>query len=502
MTRCVLWTSHYLRSDRPIPFFVKASSPQMGQREAAVRVGQLIGLNIDTTICKSRATVPSIFLHQDKTHNDAHTASETRTISTHMMNETVNEAAAKNPPFSSTKALRRKKRLSLGGGISVNNNNSLAPPERSPPLSPPPESSQPSSFPVALTPPCSPSDTCPASEKISPGITLSTPTSTAPILIEPLRLIPPTARTPLQTLPRIGTPQRPYYSTVRANMRNKANSTAPSTPSSAPSSPVDVDSQFPHLDGLSVSVLGGEKIYQPIPAVPSVLSSRNLPPIPVQMYLQSSSHSRCILSALDPACDDDDDDGEEDEEYIRFRTSSALFNRVLRKRKSSDLGEKQSRGNSHFPWSLPLSLGRKHPRPLGASDSKSEKEVHLAPVMPALFPSRSFGSFGNMSGGSMSGEIEMRIALAERNLNSNGDQPSPAFRFRPSPRPSYDEEQQLSREKGNGNTLRRFRSSFGLSSGTSLASSPPSPSKPNIGSKLKEMKASFFGKFSGDANRS
>jgi len=449
----------------------------MGHADAPIKVGRPIGLNIDTTMktYESRVTMPSILLHQGRTHSDALTASETHTVDACGMN--------KDPPFSSTKALKRKKRTSLKG-ISVAKSSSLIPPERSPPLSPPPENLQPpSSFPATLTPPGSPSDACQTPEKISPSIVISTPTSTTPILLEPSWPIPPRAISSPQALPRIGTPQRPYYSTVRAHLRNNANISPSclSTPST-PSTPVDGDPRLIYSDRIGVSVLEGEKTYQPSPAVlPFVLApSHTFPSTPVQMYSQSSQSSSPpthILSALDPGYDDDDDSGEF--QYLRSRTISARLRRVLRKRSSL--------------WSC---LGRKGGRPFEVSETKSEKEIHYTTAMPALFPSRSFGSFGNMSGCSMSGEIEMRMAMAERNRNIDGAQSESAFRFHPTPRPNYDEGH-LGRKKGNGRTLMKIRSSIGLSSRTSLTSLPPSPSRHNIGSKLKKMGASFFSKFSG-----
>jgi len=453
----------------------------MDHADAPIKVGRPIGLNIDTTVkmYESRVTIPSI-LHQDKAHSDALTASEIHTVNACVTNKTVSETVAKDPPFSSTKALKRKKRLSLKG-ISVAKSSSLTPPERSPPLSPPPKKLQPTSLsPATLMPLSSPSGACPRPEEISPSIVISTPTSTTPILLEPSRPIPPMAISSPQALPRIGTPQRPYYSTVRAHLRNNANINPLrlSTPSTS-STPVDGDPRLIHSDSIGVSVLEGEKTYQPSPAVlPSVLAPSHIfPSIPVQMYSQSSSPPRHILSALDPGYDDDDDDDDDEEyEYIRSRTISARLSRVLRKH-----------------WSC---LGRKGGRPFEVSETKSEKEVHYTTAMPALFPSRSFGSFGTMSGCSMSGEIEMRMALAERNRNIDGVQSTSAFRFRPSPRPNYDEGH-LGRKKGNSHTLMKIRSSIGLSSRTSSTSLPPSPSKHNIGSKLKEIGASFFSRFSG-----
>ena len=54
-------------------------------------------------------------------------------------------------------------------------------------------------------------------------------------------------------------------------------------------------------------------------------------------------------------------------------------------------------------------------------------------AIPSLFPSQNFGSLGTMSGCWMSSEIEMRMALAEREreCNSKGDvQSGSAFQFR------------------------------------------------------------------------
>ena len=464
-----------LRSDQ----LICSSASQMGHADAPIKVGRPIGLNIDTTMktYESRVAMPSILPYQDETHSDALTASETHTVDAYGMNNTVNETAAKDPPFSSSKALKRKKRMSLKG-ISVAKSSSLIPPERSPPLSPPPENLQPpSSFPATLTPPGSPSDTCQTPEKFSPSIVVSTPTSATPILLEPSRPIPPMAISSPQALPRIGTPQRPYYSTIRAHLRNNANISSPRlSTTSTPSTPVDGDPRLIYSDRIGVSVLEGEETYQPSPAVlPSVLAPSHIfPLIPVQMYSQPSSPPTHILSALDPGYNDD-----EESQYIRSGTISARLRRVLRKRSSL--------------WSC---LGQKGGQPFEVSETKSEKEVHYTTAMPALFPSRSFGSFGNMSGCSMSGEIEMRMAMAERNHNIDGVQSASAFRFHPTPRPNY-HEGHLGRKKGNGRTLTKIRSSIGLSSRTSLTSLPPSPSRHNIGSKLKEMSASFFSKFSG-----
>lgn len=430
----------------------------MGHADAPIKASRPIGLNVDTTMKMYESSNP---LHQDKTVSHA---SGTQIASGCVTNEMVNETAAKDPPFSSAKALKRKKQLSLRE-ISVGKSSNLVPPERSPPLSPPPENLRPpSSFPATLTPPGSPSDTCQIPENFSPSIVISTPTSTTPILLEPSRPIPLMASP--QALPRIGTPQRPYYSTVRAHLRNISPSRL-----STPSSPVDGDSRLTHSVGIGVSE--GDKTYQPSPTVlPSVLApNHTFPSNPSQMYSQSSSPPRHILSALDPDYDDDDDDDKE-YEYIRSGTISARLSKVLRKRSSL--------------WSC---LGRKDGRLFGVSETKSE-EVHYTTAMPALFPIRSFGSFGNMSGCSMSGEIEMGMALAERNQSAS------ALRFRPSSRPNYDE-RHLGRTKDNGRTLMKIRSSIGLSSRTSLSSLPPSPSKHSIGSKLKEMGASFFSKFSG-----
>jgi len=79
-----------------------------------------------------------------------------------------------------------------------------------------------------LTPPGSHSDTCQTlSENILPSIVISTLTSTTLILLEPLQPVPPMATSSPQPLPRIRTPQRPYYSTVRAHLRNNANISVP-----------------------------------------------------------------------------------------------------------------------------------------------------------------------------------------------------------------------------------------------------------------------------------
>lgn len=104
----------------------------------------------------------------------------------------------------------------------------------------------------------------------------------------------------------------------------------------------------------------------------------------------------------------------------------------------------------------------------------------------------------------MSGEVEMRMALAERSINANGGSTNglePAFKFRESPRPSCDGEG-LERRTSDGKRPLRMRSALGLSSASLTASPPSSPSKPKIGSRLKEMSVSLFGKLQGgDANR-
>ena len=185
------------------------------------------GLIMDTTMkMGERETIPSILLHQDKTRSDVLAAAEMHTVNGCVMNTVANETAAKDPLFSLAKTLKRKKRLSLKG-IYIANSSSLAPPERSPPLSPPPENLQPPSSSLAtLTPPGSPSDTCQTpSKNILPTIVISTPTSTTLVLLEPSQPVPPMATSSPHPLPRIGTPQRPYYSTVRAHLRQMQETT-------------------------------------------------------------------------------------------------------------------------------------------------------------------------------------------------------------------------------------------------------------------------------------
>lgn len=513
---------------------------------------------IDTTItktCKKRAPIPSILLHQDSTHTDTPIASQDPASQIPNMSETTTQV-----PPSPARLLKRKKRLSLIA-LSGANNSGLVPPCRSPPLSPPPleywspPPQPPPTFPVIVTPPESPSQTCsPPGKFFSPSIVISPPASITPMMIEPSRPIPSPSTTPIQTLPRIGTPKRPYYSTVRANNRPASSVSPLSTPPASPSSssfsgavsggsrlsptycgtPGSPD-QCVHLDARGaqrpVSLLtdtstvagrddasGSMKIHRPastsaidtVPPLSPVMVSSPIPiPIPVQMRMRPSSPARSILSVLDPAHGDEEGESDDEAGYNQFGMSPTQLGRMLRKRKSSNLKEKV-RGDGkgyHFPLSLPLSLGRKRGRLSDSASSNSGKEKDFAPAMPILTPSRSYNGLSGFSlgrGCSMSGEMEMKMALAERSLNANGGSGSglePAFKFRESPRPSYDGED-LARRKSTGKRLMRMRSTIGLSSSSLTTSPPSSPSKPKIGSKLKEMSASFLGRFQGDGNRS
>jgi len=102
------------------------------------------------------------------------------------------------------------------------------------------------------------------------SIIISTPTSTTPILLKPSRPVPPMATSSPQLPSRIGTPQRPYFSTVRAHLRNNARnniniSTSSLSTLSTPSSPVDGDALSARLDRIGVSAHEGEKTYQSSP---------------------------------------------------------------------------------------------------------------------------------------------------------------------------------------------------------------------------------------------
>lgn len=217
---------------------------------------------------------------------------------------------------------------------------------------------------------------------------------------------------------------------------------------------------------------------------------------------------------LDPANGEDED---EDMEYNQFGMGPGRFGKVLREKRSGKLKNKgKSKGETggsndfHFPLSLSLSLGRKRGRGLTALGLGSEKEKDLPPL-PVLSTSRSYaaiggGGFSPGRGCSMSGEMEMRMALAERNLNANGDNGNglqPAFRFQ---RPSCDvpAEGRMSRDKGSGGRkLIKMRSTIGFTSNSSMGSPTSSPSKPRIGSRLKEMSVNFLGRFhGGDTNHS
>jgi len=299
----------------------------------------------------------------------------------------------------------------------VKNSNTLTPSERSSPLFPSPENCHPllSSSTILTSPPPPPSlprDTCQTPNKhFLPSIVVSPPMSTTLIVLEPSWPIPPMATSSsTQSLPQIGTSQRPYYSTIRAHLRNKSPSGL-----SMPSSPIDSDAaRSTHSDRINVSVLEGETTsYQPNPTV--------LVPDPSMYPPSSSSPPTQILSALYPGYDDDSTNEGYNEASVRSRTISARLGRALKKSSSS-------------LWNC---FARKSGRLSEISETKSEKkEVRYTTATPPLFPSRSFGSLGTMSGCWMSGEIETRMALAERERECNsegGVQSGSAFRFRHTP---------------------------------------------------------------------
>jgi hypothetical protein len=231
-------------------------------------------------------------------------------------------------------------------------------------------------------------------------------------------------------------------------------------------------------------------------------------PIPVQMHMRPSSPVRSILSVLDPA--HGDEEGDEDDEH-GYNQLESRFGKMLRERRSSNLKEKRARdtggGGYSFPLSLSLSLGRRRGRTPDTDGLKSGKEKNSIPMMPTLSSSRSyngFGGFGVGRGCSMSGEVEMRMALAERSNANGGSDNSlqPAFKFQENKRPSYHVES-LIRGKSSRKKLMKMRSSIELSSSSPMAPPPSSPSKPKIGTRLKEFSINFLGKFQGgDANRS
>jgi hypothetical protein len=165
-----------------------------------------------------------------------------------------------------------------------------------------------------------------------------------------------------------------------------------------------------------------------------------------------------------------------------------------------------SGGGYQFPLSLSLSLGRKRGRTFATANQRLDKNDTLA--SPRLSHSQSctgLGGIGVGKGCSVSGEVEMRMALAERSLNANdysANSLQPGFKFHKNHRPTYDAEIQMTRSKSTGKKLMKMRSSIGLSSGSLTSSLSRSPSSLKIGSRLKEMSANFLGKFQGGgANR-
>ena len=180
-----------------------------------------------------------------------------------------------------------------------------------------------------------------------------------------------------------------------------------------PSSSIDSDAaRSTHSDRINVSVLEGETTsYQPNPTV--------LVPDPSMYPPSSSSPPTQILSALYPGYNGDSTNEGYNEASVRSRTISARLGRALKKSLSS-------------LWNC---FARKSGRLSEISETKLEKkeEVRYTTATPPLFPSRSFGSLGTMSGCWMSGEIETRMALAEREHECNSVQSGSAFRFRHTP---------------------------------------------------------------------
>lgn len=438
--------------------------------------------------------------------------------------------------------------------------NYLAPPDPPVPFSPPPvpRSSQPEctpALPIVTTNSPNQHQNISRAANSSPSIVISGPSVSPSTLIDASRTIPSPAPIPSPALPRIGTPKRPYYTTVRASMNGRPSSSVSqfSTPPASPASPTfsnasagrsrspasygmpgSPDSsasmnraadalQRPTSMVMDCTVPRGDDVamtHRPastpaivtVPPLPPVVNPPLPIPIPVQMHMRPSSPVRSsILSVLDPAqCVDED----EEMENSQFGMRPSHSGKALRERKSGNLKNKdKGRGDAgkgsgyHFPLSLSLSLGRKRGRGLGAFGLASEKEKEPIPPLPTLSSSRSYTGIGPSRGCSMSGEMELRMALAERNINanSNGEKGlKSAFKFRENQRPSYDGEGSKGRGKSGGRRLMKMRSSIGLSSSRLLPSSPPSsPSKPKIGSKLKEMSIHFLGKLQGsDANHS
>ncbi|KAF9448557.1 hypothetical protein P691DRAFT_800577 [Macrolepiota fuliginosa MF-IS2] len=505
-----------------------------------------------TKIGRKRAPIPSILLHHDPSHIDTPVTSDIPALHIPMAETTI-EAGPKDIPahsVPSSRTLRRqKKRLSLTNIATAATTpaNSLAPPDPNVPFSPPPF--QRSHSPV--TPPNSPSRNISPFTSPSPTIVVSAPTTPTPTAADLSRPVPPSPPGPLPSLPRIGTPKRPYYTTVRANMSSRPASgmSQLSSPSASPTSqtfssasagrspspasggtPGSPDSSAYYLttspaqratsmivNGVAVTENPTARIQRPhstlpgvtVPPLPPVVDIPVPIPIPVQMHMRPSSPVRSILSVLDPANGDDDD---MDMEYNQFGVGSSRFGfgKALRERRSGNLRNKSSGGSGyHFPLSFSLSLGRKRGRAFTTSGLGSEREVDTVPPLPVTSPTRSYasiGGFGPGRGCSMSGEMEMRMALAERSLNSNVDGRNglePAFKFQ---RPSYDGEGRMSRGKGaGGKKLLKMRSTMGLTSTSmkSPTSSPSSPLKPRIGSRLKEMGVNFLGRFHGsDTNHS
>ncbi|KXN87231.1 hypothetical protein AN958_08621 [Leucoagaricus sp. SymC.cos] len=530
----------------------------MNQAEACIAAEQsdssAIDITIDTTMTKlnrKRAPIPSILFHQDL-NIDTPIGSETPASNIPTKTETTAPEGMKNDstqPPSPMRTLKRKKRLSLLG-LSGASPNGLAPPDTSMPFSPPPFQLSPSAqfsptLPVISTPPESSSHTYSTPEKISPTIVISAPTSITPMVIEPSRPISPLATRPPQALPRIGSPERPYYSTVRANMNNGSlsSSTNLTTPPASPSSPTflqsasslgcsrspasggapgnpDPNIDTGHLDAnvprrpvsMLDSNMAGEKASPKSQRPVSTSALETVPPlspvsnspvpisIPAQMHIRPSSPATSILSVLDPVQNYEEDEDEE-AEYNQYGLSSSGIGRMLRERRSIEFREKEK--GFHFPL---LSLGRKRGRTLASADLQTrETEKDMTPSSRTLNSSRSYSGFGLGRGCSMSGEVEMRMALAERSLNANGGSDNgleSAFKFRQiQPRPSYDAEGDLVREKIGGRRLHKMRSTIGISS-TSLTSPPSSPSRPKFGTKLKEMGINLLGKFQGDPSRS
>jgi hypothetical protein len=341
---------------------------------------------------------------------------------------------------------------------------------------------------ILCSPPTPPSPTCPSS-----GIQLSPPSS--------------------PVLPRIGTHQRPYYSTVRAN-KNSRSASDVSPPSSPSASPYSIT--FPTLSSAqqSKSSVSGRSetssnvgrlsptcacspaasysndhrhhtSQSPVVTVPPLPPLR--PPSPASFSFQTRvgapSSGRGSLPALDLTQDEDED---ENASFPGPLGMKVWLVKYLGTKKAGTLKEKVKN-----PLSLSPSSRRRHNR---SSGLRSDQRHEFIPPSPTLSTSQSLIGLRSTQGGSMSGEMELRMTLAERDINSGsgiGNSSAPSFSFR---------ENHNGRERGRGRSggrkLIKARSSIELTSNLSPGSFPtPEPSKPRIAMRLREiMGASFLGK--------